>query len=97
MPGGFTHEGHTANCDVAFVFVKCARVDSNHWPHPPEASSPGRPAPTRAELRGSFVLGAGPARFGTGRCVTQSVAGDSLGATPLNPAQLPLSSGSGSL
>jgi hypothetical protein len=33
-------------------------VDSNHWPHPPEASSPGRPAPTFAELRGFSVLGA---------------------------------------
>jgi hypothetical protein len=53
--------------------TKCARVDSNHWPHPPEASPPGRPAPTSAELRGFFVLDAGPASHAGGRCVTQSV------------------------
>jgi hypothetical protein len=29
----------------------CARVDSNHWPHPPEARRPGRPAPIGANLR----------------------------------------------
>jgi hypothetical protein len=38
-----------------------ARVDLNRWPHSPEPSSPGRPAPTSAQLRGFVVLGVGPA------------------------------------
>jgi hypothetical protein len=57
---------------------------------PLASSSGGFPSgPTCTDIRGNarfFVLGAGPASPARGRCVTQSVTGDSLGATPLNPA-----------
>jgi hypothetical protein len=68
-----------------FGFAECARVDSNHWPHPPEASSPSRPAPTCTELSGFLPLGAVPARLAMGQCVTLFVTGVRLCASPLSP------------